>query len=126
MIASNSQVRPPSPPEERAVSQDLSRQADQFIAEWRQAQVQETPHIALSSASARVGESVEVSGTNFYQNETVDIHLHASLVKQVQADSQGGFDTSIEVPTNSPPPGFRTTISATVKHPPSRLKVRSK
>jgi hypothetical protein len=100
-------------PDERNVAQTYERQADEYIEQWKRDQVAHQVHIKLSPTSARVGEAVQISGTNFYQNETVDIHLHATLVEQVQADGQGAFRTTIKVPDNAPPPGFSTVIIAT-------------
>jgi hypothetical protein len=100
-------------PEDRNVARTYERQTDQYIKEIRKQEVAGTPHIKLSTKSAKVGESVEISGTKFYKNETVDIRLHATLVEQVQANGQGAFRVTIEVPDDAPPPGFSTTITAT-------------
>jgi hypothetical protein len=100
-------------PQDRNVAQTYERQANRDIKQWKTEQVANTPHIKLSSKSAKVGEAVQISGTNFYSKETVDIHLHATLVEQVEADGQGTFRVTIEVPNDAPPPGFSTTISAT-------------
>jgi len=102
-----------SSPEDRKVAQTYERQANRDIKQWETEQVDQTPHIKLSSKSAKVGDAVQISGTNFYPNETVDIHLHATLVEQVEADGQGTFRVTIEVPNDAPPAGFSTTISAT-------------
>jgi hypothetical protein len=81
-------------------------------ADYIRQQVQETPHIEIAPAQARIGETLRVSGRNFYPNETVAIRLHATLIKQEVADGQGAFSTTIAVPKNAPPPGFPTTVSA--------------
>jgi hypothetical protein len=82
-------------------------------ADYIRQQVQETPHIEIDPAQARIGETLRVSGRNFYPNETVAIRLHATLIKQEVADGQGTFSTTIAVPKNAPPPGFPTTVTAT-------------
>jgi hypothetical protein len=82
-------------------------------AEFIKQQVKETPHIEIDPAQAQVGGILQVSGRNFYPDETVAIRLHATLVKQEQADGQGAFSTTIAVPKNAPPPGFPTTVTAT-------------
>ncbi|MET3143541.1 UNVERIFIED_ORG: hypothetical protein ABIB13_003278 [Arthrobacter sp. UYEF2] len=76
-------------------------------------QVQETANIEIAPTQARVGETLSVSGRNFYPDETVAIYLHATLVKQQKADGQGAFSTTIGVPKSAPPPGFPTTVTAT-------------
>ena len=57
-----------------------------------------------------VGETVTVLGTNFEPKETVDIFLAGASVQQVQADEQGGFKMSFEVPDGVE--AGSTTISA--------------
>lgn len=76
-------------------------------------QVQQTAHIEIAPAQARVGETVHVTGRNFYPDETVAVRLHATLVGQVKADGDGAFTTTIAVPANAPPPGFPTSVTAT-------------
>lgn len=100
-------------PEELGVSQEYAKRADQFLKDWQKTQVQQTPHITLSSDTARVGDTVQVDGTNFYPGETVEIRLHATLLDEVPADGQGAFHAVVTVPADAPPPGFSTVISAT-------------
>ncbi|MDQ0000058.1 hypothetical protein [Pseudarthrobacter sulfonivorans] len=76
-------------------------------------QVQETAQIEIDPAQARIGETLSVSGRNFYPDEIVAIYLHATLVKQEKADSQGAFSTTVAVPKSAPPPDFPTTVTAT-------------
>lgn len=75
-------------------------------------QVEQTAHIEIAPAQARVGESVSVSGRNYYPNETIAVRLHATLITQVKADDEGAFSTTIAVPKNAPPPGFPTSVTA--------------
>jgi len=98
---------------DRAATQDYVQQTNQAIRDYQQSQVAETPHITLDKSSAAIGEAVTVSGTSFWPNETIDIWVHATLVKQVQADNNGAFTTEITVPASVPPPDFQTAISAT-------------
>lgn len=98
---------------DRGTAQDYMQQANQAIQNWQQSQVAQTPHITLDKSSAAIGETVTVSGKSFWPNETIDIWVHATLVKQVQADNNGAFTTEITVPSSVPPPDFETTISAT-------------
>jgi hypothetical protein len=100
-------------PAEQSVAEQYQQTADKYMQAWRKTQVAETPHIEISPTEAQVGETVRVSGSNYYANETIAIRLHATLVKQVKADGEGTFDTTIAVPKNAPPPGFPTTITAT-------------
>ncbi len=92
---------------DKSAAEESRKRAD-FIRQ----QVQETPHIEIAPAQARVGETLSVSGRNFYPNETIAIYLHATLMKQEVADGQGAFSTTIAVPKTAPPPGFPTTVSA--------------
>lgn len=96
-------------PAERSAAEESRRAADNFIAEA----VKQTAHIDITPSQAAEGKSVSVRGRNFYPGETVAIRVHATLVKQMEADGQGSFATTIVVPKNAPPPGFPTTISAT-------------
>lgn len=96
-------------PAERTAAAESKRAADEFIAEA----VRKTPRIDINPSQAAKGKSVTVSGRNYYPDETVAIRVHATLVKQVKADGQGAFTTTIVVPNNAPPAGFPTTISAT-------------
>jgi hypothetical protein len=66
---------------------------------------------SLSNSSASTGEQVTVEGSNFWPNETVDIHVHATLVDQVEADEHGSFSRVITVPSGLPA-GFDTQITA--------------
>ncbi|WP_164205412.1 hypothetical protein [[Micrococcus luteus] ATCC 49442] len=75
-------------------------------------QVQETAHIEIAPTQAQIGETLSVSGRNFYPDEIVAIYLHATLIKQEKADGQGAFSTTIIVPKNAPPPGFPTAVRA--------------
>jgi hypothetical protein len=93
---------------DRSAAEESRNRAD-FIKQ----QVQETAHIEIDPAQARVGGILQVSGRNFYPDETIAIRLHATLVKQHKADGQGAFSTTIAVPKNAPPPGFPTTVTAT-------------
>ena len=82
-------------------------------ADFIRQQVQETPHIEIDPAQARIGETLSVSGRSFFPDETIAIYLHATLVKQEKADGQGAFSTTIIVPKSAPPPDFPTTVTAT-------------
>jgi hypothetical protein len=97
---------------DRSVAQNYEQQVNQDIKKWQQQQIKETPHIALSKASAAIGETVDAHGISFWPNETVDIYVHATMVQQVQADDKGEFQVSITVPSDAPPPNFMTTIRA--------------
>jgi hypothetical protein len=97
-----------APPED----QEQGQAAD-FLQQWQEQIRNQTPHISLSSSSAKKGADVTVTGSQFLANETVDIYVHASLVAQVPADKNGRFSAVITVPTSAPPPGFATTIVAT-------------
>lgn len=85
-----------------------SRETALYIAKL----VKSTAHIKIDPTRARVGETIDVTGRNYYPNESVAIVLHATLIKQVQADSQGAFATTFTVPKNALPVGFPSTISA--------------
>ncbi|WP_406636624.1 hypothetical protein [Pseudarthrobacter quantipunctorum] len=75
-------------------------------------QVEETAHIEIAPNQARAGQSVLVSGTSFYPEETVAIYVHATLVTQIKVDGQGAFSATITVPKNALP-GFQTAITVT-------------
>ena len=75
-------------------------------------QVQQTAHIEIAPSQARAGESVVVSGTSFYPDETVAIYVHATLVTQIRVDGQGAFSVTITVPKNALP-GFQTAVTVT-------------
>jgi hypothetical protein len=98
-------------PAEQGVARGYERQVDAQIAQWQAKQVQQTPHISLSRNSAAVGERISVEGRHFWPNETVDIYVHATLVKQLAVDGRGHFRTTIEVPSGAPP--MSTTVSVT-------------
>ena len=95
---------------ERSQARSYAEQADLRLQEWQQTQVRRTAHISLSRSSAAPGDAVVVKGRSFVPNETVDIYVHATLVKQVQVDGSGSFSTTIEIPQNVPPPTMPTTI----------------
>jgi hypothetical protein len=97
---------------EQSTATDYQRQVDQSLQQWQQQQVNQTPTLALSSASARKGEQVTVNGTQFWPNEMVNIRVHATLVSQVKADEKGAFSAVITVPSSAPP-DFDTAIVAT-------------
>jgi hypothetical protein len=98
---------------EQRIATNYQHRAERILQQWQQQQVEQTPTIALSSHSARIGEQVTVTGSNFWPNEMVDIVLHATIVAQVNADNKGAFSTVITVPSSAPPPDFDTVISAT-------------
>jgi len=98
---------------EQSIATDYQRQVDQSLQQWQQQQVNQTPTLTLSSASARKGEQVTVNGAQFWPNEMVNIRVHATLVSQVKADEKGAFSAVITVPSSAPPPDFDTTIVAT-------------
>lgn len=98
---------------DRSVAQDFQRQAEQDLKRYQQQQIAEKPHITLSRSSAAIGETVVVKGRSYWPNETVEIVLHATTVKEVQADGNGAFQVSITVPDDAPPPSFSTAIMAT-------------
>ena len=75
-------------------------------------QVEETAHIEISPNQARAGQSVLVTGTSFYPDETVAIYVHATLVTQIKVDGQGAFSATITVPKNALP-GFQTAVTVT-------------
>ncbi|QOD02654.1 hypothetical protein [Pseudarthrobacter sp. BIM B-2242] len=92
---------------DKSAAQESRNRADMI-----KQQVQETAHIEIAPSQAQVGESLSVSGRNFYPDETVAIYIHATLIKQEKADSQGAFSTTIIVPKDAPPPGFSTVVRA--------------
>lgn len=94
---------------DRSAAAESRKTADSFIAE----QVKKTARIKIDPTRAHVGATIAVTGRNYYPNESVAIYLHATLCKQVQANNQGAFATTITVPKNAPPVGFPTTIHAT-------------
>jgi hypothetical protein len=75
-------------------------------------QVEETAHIEIAPNKARAGESVLVTGTSFYPEETVAIYVHATLVTQIKVDGQGAFSATIAVPKNALV-GFQTAVTVT-------------
>lgn len=93
--------------EDKSAAEQSRARADQI----RQ-QVAETAHIDVNPSQAQVGASVLVNGRNFYPEETVALYVHATLVTQVQADGNGAFSATVTVPTNAPPFGFPTFITA--------------
>jgi hypothetical protein len=93
---------------DKSAAEDSRNRADMI----RQ-QVEQTAHIEIAPTQAQVGETVRVSGRNYYPNETIAVRLHATLITQVKADSEGAFSTTIAVPKNAPPPGFPTSVTAT-------------
>jgi hypothetical protein len=40
----------------------------------------------------------DVQGRHFWPNETVDIYVHATVVKQLTVDERGRFTATIEIP----------------------------
>jgi hypothetical protein len=96
---------------DQTVAASFEQQAQAYIQNWQRQQVEQTPKLSLSSRSARIGEQVTVEGSNFWPNETVDIHVSAILVDQVQADESGAFSDVITVPS-SLLPDFDTEIIA--------------
>lgn len=58
-----------------------------------------------------MGEQVTVEGSNFWPNEMVDIHVHATLVDQVESNQAGAFSAVITMPS-SVLPDVDTQISA--------------
>jgi hypothetical protein len=102
----------PSATSEAAVAASYESQVQQYITAFQQDQVAQTPHIALSQSQAAIGQSVQVSGSGFWPNETVDIDVGAILIKQVTTDSTGHFTSLITIPQGAPPPDFPTEISA--------------
>lgn len=99
----------------------FERQFEDYLDQWRKRQVAEIPRISLSSSSARVGEQVTVSGSNFQPNDLVEIVVHATLVTQVEADENGEFSTVITVPSTLLP-GFDTQIGAKGEVTPRRAR----
>jgi hypothetical protein len=97
---------------ERAVAQTQQAQVDDYLKQLQAKQVQETPHIALSRSSVRVGDSITVSGRNYYANETVEVRFNGRIVAQVEADGNGSFKTAITVPDDGTPSSFPSTIIA--------------
>ncbi|MFZ1287982.1 MAG: hypothetical protein WAR57_13200 [Candidatus Phosphoribacter sp.] len=100
-------------PADRAIAQDQQAQVDGFLEQLKAKQVKETPHITVSPSVARVGDSITVSGTNYYANETVAVRLHTTVLAQVVADADGSFTTTVEVPQSAPPPSFPSSVVAT-------------
>jgi hypothetical protein len=100
-------------PADRAVAQNQQAQVDGFLEQLQAKQVKETPHITVSPSSARVGDSITVSGTNYYANETFAVRLHTTVLAQVEADADGSFTTTVEVPEGAPPPSFPSSVVAT-------------
>lgn len=97
---------------EQRIATNFQHRAEQILQQWQQQQVEQTPTIALSSNSARIGEQLTVTGSNYRPNEMVNIVLHAALVAQAKADEQGAFSEVITVPSSAPL-DFDTVISAT-------------
>lgn len=96
---------------EQTIAASYEQQAEAYLQRWQHQQVEQTPRISLSSSSARIGEQVTVEGSNFWPNETVEIHVHATLVDQVEADGSGAFSDVITVPSSAPA-DFDTQITA--------------
>jgi hypothetical protein len=86
--------------------------AASFLQTWQQQLIEQTPKITLSRDSAKKGAELKVNGSQFLPNEMIDIRVHATLVKQVQADKEGRFSVVITIPSSAPPPDFDTTITA--------------
>jgi hypothetical protein len=61
--------------------------------------------IALSSSSAKPGDTVTVDGNGFYADEVVDVILHSDpeTVASPTADEQGRPSTTFTVPQSTPP-----------------------
>jgi len=95
---------------EQSIAAEYLRQFDQAIQQWL---LVNTPHVSLSTDTARSGDQITVTGTQFLPNEVVDIRLHTSILARVTADSHGSFSTVITVPANAPPPNFDTAVVAT-------------
>jgi hypothetical protein len=108
-------ARTTSPPNdsEQATATAVQNQLDQAVKDWRAQQVGDTPAISISSNTARKGEPLTVTGSQFWANETVEIRVQATLVAQVKADAYGAFSTTITIPNSAPPPDFDTSITAT-------------
>jgi hypothetical protein len=81
---------------DQTVAASFEQQADIYIRQL----VKQTAKISLSTNSASIGDEVTVEGSNFWANETVDIHVHATLVDQVEADEAGAFSDVITVPSS--------------------------
>jgi hypothetical protein len=97
---------------EQSTAADYQRQFDQFLKQWQQQQVNHTPTLAVSRSTARKGEQLTVTGSNFWPNEMVTIQVHTTIVAQVKADAKGAFSSVITVPSSAPAPGFDTAIIA--------------
>jgi hypothetical protein len=91
---------PPDDPEQAAA------------AAFQREVIDSTPTITISPTTAREGSQVTVAGEKFWPTELIDIYLHAALIGQVQADDNGAFSTTINVPSSAPTPNFPTTITA--------------
>jgi hypothetical protein len=98
---------------EQSLAVAFQQRADQYLQQWQRKQVEQTPHITLSSTSARIGEQVTVTGSKFSPNEMVDIKVHVEIVDQVKADGSGAFSEDITIPASAPSPDFPTLILAT-------------
>jgi hypothetical protein len=94
-------------PEQRVATNYVHR-FDRILQEW----VSQTPNIALSTNTARIGEQVTVTGSNFLPNEMIDIRVQGILVPATQADDQGSFTAVVTVPSSAQP-DVDTAISAT-------------
>lgn len=96
-----------SPPDD--LEQSL---AAMYQRDWQDLVISQTPSLTISPSSARDGEQVTVTGSQFWPNEMVDIRLNVEIVDQLQADESGGFSTVITVSASAAPPGFPSAVIA--------------
>jgi hypothetical protein len=67
-----------------------------------------SPSITLTPASGQVGQSIDVSGTNFKLNATVNIYFGSTLVRTVNATAAGALPASTNFTVPSVLPGVYT------------------
>jgi hypothetical protein len=61
-----------------------------------------SPSITLSPTEGQVGQSIDVTGTNFKQNATVNIYFDSTLVRTASANGTGHLTTNLTIPSVLP------------------------
>lgn len=72
------------------------------------------PTILVSQTNPYVGDTIEISGQNFYPNEQVKLYIEDVYVGAAQTDASGNFDPPAVVP-DRPGPAVVKGVGATGK-----------
>ena len=72
-----------------------------------------TADVALSSSTARPGDTIHVTASGFAHSEPVKIELHSDPVElaSVTADADGTIDTTVTIPADAPAGAHRIVLT---------------